>query len=175
MAWQEVETDIGAKVGTVKYSVALKHGGARISVPAPIALKLGWTVATTYKLMVGGGESSGMLRLEPVPNGKIRGRTPPKGGDALTIRLGRWPGLAPRNVDAVSVEPKIEGAVLMVTLPQYARNEPPPPRVGSSATPVASVTVARPGAAVPAKRDVTGPLMGDPKRSVEMVSGTRRS
>lgn len=169
MAWQEVTTDVGAKVGLTKYSVALKHGGARISVPAAITKALGWMNGATFKLMVGGGEMSGMLRLEPVKDGKIVGRKPPLGGGGLIVRLGRWPGLAPRNVDAVSVDSAIDGAALIVTLPQHARNEAPP------AKPPAGVTVKPTGPTIPpaTKRDVSAQFFDDPKRPVQMASGVR--
>lgn len=171
MAWQEVTTDVGAKVGLTKYSVAMKHGGARVSVPAAIVEQLKWSEKATFKLMVGGGEMSGMLRIEPDPKGKIVGRKPPLGGGGLIIRLGRWPGLAPRNVDAVSVESEVDGSALIVTLPQHARNEAPPPR------PVATATIipTTPPAAGPsaAKRDVTAQFFNDPKKPPVMAAGTR--
>lgn len=171
MAWQEVTTDVGAKAGTTKYSVALKHGGARISVPAALVKSLGWKNGTTFKLMVGGGEQSGKLRLEPAKDGKIAGRQPPNGGEGLIIRLGRWQGLAPRDVDAVAVECDVEGSALIVTLPQHARNEAPP------AKPPAGVTMMPAGPSIPTgtKVDVTSRFFDDPKRPVAMASGTRNS
>lgn len=169
MAWQEVTTDVGAKVGVTKYFVALKHGGARISVPAAIVEQLKWTEKTAFKLMVGGGELSGMLRLEPDPKGKIVGRKPPLGGRGLIIRLGRWQGLAPRDVEAVTVDSQVEGSALIVTLPQHARNEAPPPK------PPAGVTVMPKGPQIPtvAKRDVSDQFFNDPKKPPVMASGTR--
>lgn len=169
MAWQEVTTDVGAKVGLTKYSVALKHGGARISVPVAIVAQLKWTEKTTFKLMVGGGELAGMLRLEPDPKGKIVGRKPPLGGGGLIVRLGRWPGLAPRNVDAVSVESQVEGSALIVTLPQHARFEAPPARPPAGVTAMPST----PGIPAAAKRDVSAQFFDDPKKSPVMASGTR--
>jgi hypothetical protein len=170
MAWQEVTTDVGAKVGLTKYSVALKHGGARISVPAAIIKALGWKNGATFKLMVGGGELSGKLRLEPAKDGKIVGRQPPNGGEGLIIRLGRWKGLAPRDVDVVSVEAEVEGSALVVTLPQHARNEAPPPRPTTSATTISSPPSA---GAAPAKRDVSAQFFNDPKPQPAMASGVR--
>lgn len=169
MAWQEVTTDVGAKVGTTKYSVALKHGGARISVPAAVVSELKWTEKMSFKLMVGGGELAGKLRLEPVKDGKIVGRKPPNGGGGLTVRLGRWAGLAPRDVDVVTVESEVDGSALVITLPQHARNEAPP------AKPPAGVTVLPKGPQLPAaaKRDVTGQFFDDPKRPPAMASGVR--
>lgn len=169
MAWQEVTTDVGTKVGLTKYSVALKHGGARISVPAAIVAQLQWTESTGFKLMVGGGELSGMLRLEPDPKGKIVGRKPPLGGGGLIIRLGRWQGLAPRDVEAVTVESRVEGSALIVTLPQHARNEAPPIK------PPAGVTVMPKETGIPsaAKRDVTSQFFDDPKKPPAMASGVR--
>lgn len=169
MAWQEVTTDVGAKVGLTKYSVALKHGGARISVPAAIIKALGWKNGATFKLMVGGGELSGKLRLEPAKDGKIVGRQPPNGGEGLIIRLGRWQGLAPRDVDAVSVESEADGSALVVTLPQHARNEAPPPRPTATATTISSP----PASPTAAKRDVSAQFFDDPKRPVQMASGVR--
>jgi len=177
MAWQEVTTDVGAKVGVTKYSVALKHGGARISVPAAIVEQLKWTEKTAFKLMVGGGELSGMLRLEPDPKGKIVGRKPPLGGRGLIIRLGRWQGLAPRDVEAVTVDSQVEGSALIVTLPQHARNEAPPLRV-SPVIPVqhsAATSSARPASGpTAAKRDVSDQFFNDPKKPpVQAASGVR--
>jgi hypothetical protein len=74
MAWQEVETDVGPKVGRVKYSVALKHGGARISVPKHIVEQLGWKKTATFRLLVGGGDMEGKLRIEPADKGRITGK-----------------------------------------------------------------------------------------------------
>jgi hypothetical protein len=168
MAWQEVTTDVGAKVGVTKYSVALKHGGARISVPAAIVEQLKWTEKTAFKLMVGGGELSGMLRLEPAKDGKIIGRRPPLGKGGLIVRLGRWHGLAPRDVDAVTVESEVDGSALVITLPQHARNEAPPPR--PSASIMSGSAPERPTAA---KRDVTAQFFNDPKKPPVMASGVR--
>ena len=140
MAWQEVETDIGAGVGRPKYSVSYKHGGARLSIPKGTAERLGWTKETRLKLLVGGGESSG--------------------------KLGRWPGLAPRDVDKIAVEIELDGSALVVTLPTHALAVPPAPRqpAGNGAGPTAG------------KRDVSDQFFNDPKRPpVGMTSGTRGS
>lgn len=139
MAWQEVETDVGAKIGRVKYSVALKHGGARISVPKHVLTELGWTKATCFRLMVGAGESDGKLKLEPMTKGRIVSKAPPS-GEGLIIRLGRWTGLAPRDVEAIAVAHEIIGNALVVSLPRHARNEAPPAKPTSGSAPTRDVT-----------------------------------
>lgn len=169
MTWQEVTTDVGAKIGLTKYSVALKHGGARVSVPAAVVDKLGWSESTTFKLLVGSGEASGKLRLQPTKDGKIVGRKPPLGGGGLIIRLGRWPDLAPRDVEAVSVEIEVDGDALVITLPQHARNEAPSARPAPSST----LIPVMPAGAAAAKRDVTSKFFDDPKKPPAMASGTR--
>lgn len=167
MAWQEVETDIGAGVaGRPKYSVHFKHGGARISLPKGIAAELKWDASTRLRLLVGGGESTGKLRLEPTPKGKITGRPAMKGGGML-VRLGRWPALAPRDVDAVVVEIEIDGSALNFTLPAHAQNVAPAPR---QAAPIAGRDAN--GVPVVVKRDVTDKFFNDPKRPA-MASGVR--
>lgn len=127
MAWQEVETDIGDTVGRCKYSVSQKHGGARISVPKALVETLLWKPDTRFKLLVGGGDADGKLRLSPNPSGRITGRLAIKGG-GLLIRLGRFPQLAPRDVDAVVVEYEVDGSSLNITLPTHARAVAPAPR-----------------------------------------------
>lgn len=163
MAWQEVETDIGAKVGRVKYSVALKHGGARISVPKAVIDQLGWKKTTCFKLLVGGGDTEGKLKLEPSDKGRITSKAPPS-GEGFIVRLGRWTSLAPRDVDAVVVEHEVAGNALIVTLPAHAQNAPPAPRPSTSIMG---------GAPTAAKRDVTQQFFNDPKKPPAMASGTR--
>jgi hypothetical protein len=85
MAWQEVDTDVGPKVGRVKYSVALKHGGARISVPKHIVEQLGWKKTATFRLLVGGGDMEGKLRIEP----PTRDASPPGGAPVRPRRQTR--------------------------------------------------------------------------------------
>lgn len=161
MAWQKVETDIGTGVGRCKYSVSIRHGGARISVPKATVEKLGWTKATRLKLLVGGGELAGKLRLEPVDKGAITGRPAVKGG-GLLIRLGRWPALAPRDVDAVVVANEIDQSALIVTLPVHAQAVAPAPRPATAHTGGVG------------KTDVTGRFFNDPPPGkTAMASGTR--
>lgn len=168
MAWQEVQTDVGAKVGRVKYSVALKHGGARISVPKAVADELGWKKTTTFRLLVGGGETDGKLRLEPFDKGRIVAKAPPS-GEGLIIRLGRWPALAPRDVDAVAVEHEVDKGALMVSLPDHARMVQPAAR---PATPASGGRDAN-GVPTAARRDVSHQFFNDPKKPPSMASGTR--
>lgn len=155
MAWQEVETDIGAKIGRCSYSVHLKHGGARVSLPEVVAKELGWTAKTRFKLQVGAGESEGALRVVADAKGKISGKSAPKGG-GLTIRLGRWPSLAPRDVDKVSVEHEVqrEASALVVRLPTHAQAVAPAPRtmVAPTIPPQAN-----------GKVDVSSKFFNDPK------------
>lgn len=155
MAWQEVETDVGEKVGRCSYSVHLKHGGARVSLPDTVATELGWSVKTKFKLQVGAGELDGSLRVVADPKGKISGKAPPNKGQSLTIRLGRWKSLAPRDVDKVYVEhdaDKANGA-LVIRLPTHALAVAPAPRPNPNAN----------GAA---KTDVTSKFFDDPKKPV---------
>lgn len=132
MAWQEVETDIGGTAGRCKYSVSMKHGGARISVPKSLVELLLWTKDTRFKLLVGGGDAEGKLRLNPTPSGKITTRPNLKGGGVL-VRLGRWPTLVARDVDAVAVEYEIDGSALNIILPTHARAVSPAPRPAPTA------------------------------------------
>lgn len=172
MAWQEVETDVGAKAaGRVKYSVAMKHGGARISVPKAVADELRWTKATTFRLLVGGGDTEGKLRLEPSSKGRIKAKASPS-GEALIIRLGRWPTLAPRDVDALAVEHEVAEGALTVTLPDHARMVAPSQRPAVSIMGGAQPARDANGVPVPPKRDVSDRFFNDPKRPA-MASGTR--
>jgi len=174
MAWQEVETDLGPAPGRVKYSVCMKRGGARVSVPKVVVDELGWSAATRFKLLIGAGDLEGKLRLEPKEGGAISGRIAPKGG-GLLIRLGRWPALAPRDVDAIAVGSDVNDDALTIQLPEHARLVPP------AARPAASIMGAAQSArdangvktAPTAKRDVTHRFFDDPKRPVAMASGTR--
>ena len=128
MAWVETQTDIGnVGIGRCKYSVSLKHGGARISLPRSVVEQLKWTNKMRFKLLVGEGEVAGKLRLDVSSEGKITGRIASSGGGML-IRLGRWPKLAPRDVDTVSVDHEISNGSLIVTLPAHALAVAPPPR-----------------------------------------------
>ncbi|MFO1080833.1 MAG: hypothetical protein U1E23_09435 [Reyranellaceae bacterium] len=166
MAWLEVDTDVGAKAaGRAKYSVALKHGGARVSVPKHIVDQLGWKKTATFKLLVGAGEMDGKLRLEPSDGGRIAAKTAPgRGAAGLLVRLGRWPQLAPRDVDAVAVDHEIDKAALVITLPRHAVMAAPPP-------PIPRATVPAPPTA--GKRDVTSQFFNDPKPKAAMTAGTR--
>lgn len=171
MAWQEVETDVGTKAGRVKYSVCMIRGGARVSVPADVVAKLGWTDKTRLRLLVGSADVEGRLRLEPKPGGAIVPRKAPKGG-SLIIRLGRWTQLAPRDVDAIGVDSETHDDALTIRLPDHARMVPPAPRptpAPSNARDANGVQVA-PAAA---KRDVSHQFFNDPKKPPAMASWTR--
>jgi hypothetical protein len=168
MAWVEVSTDVGPKVGRVKYSVALKHGGARISVPKHIVDQLGWKKTTTFRLLAGGGEAEGKLRLEPSEKGAIKvvtgwGKTGTS--ENFIIRLGRWEQLAPRDVKGVTVDHEVDKSALMITLPRHAQMAAPEPRTAAAPAPTAPTA---------AKRDVTSQFFNDPKKPPPaMQSGTR--
>lgn len=161
MAWQEVETDIGDKApGRVKYSVKDRTGPS-ISVPPGILAELRWTAETRFKLQVGAGERDGMLRLVADAKGKIKGKVALKSMGML-IRLGRWPSLAPREVDKLSVDHEVEvnptiGNALIVTLPRHALAVAPKARDY-----------------VAAKVDVTERVAGRDGARFSMASGTRR-
>lgn len=166
MAWQEVEVDLGAGgAGRVKYSVALKRGGARLSVPAALVAQLGWTSDTRFRLLVGSGDLDGKLRLEPKDGGAISARKPtgPKGGQGLIIRLGKWPQLAPRDVDAVKVDSEIHDDALTIRLPEHARAVAPAPRVAAAPVPTERRTVS-----------VNDRFFNDPKKPPAMAAGTRK-
>ena len=169
MAWQEVDVDLGAGgAGRVKYSVALKRGGARISVPAELVAKLGWSDGMRFRLLVGSADLEGKLRIEPKDGGAIAARKPtgPKGGGGLIIRLGRWPQLAPRDVDAVKVDSEIHDDALTIRLPEHARQVVPAPR-----------QVAVPTAIEPTQRrtvSVNDKFFNDPKPRVAMAAGVRK-
>jgi hypothetical protein len=168
MAWQEVQTDVGPKVGRVRYSVAHKHGGARISVPKHVVQELGWKTTTTFRLLVGGGDLAGKLRIEPADKGRITGKTgggPGAKSDTTIIRLGRWEKLAPRDVKGVAVEHEVDKQALVIILPRHAQMATPEPR--PQAAP------AKPTPPTAAKRDVTSQFFNDPKKPVGMQSGTR--
>lgn len=172
MAWQDVETDVGSKLGRCSYSVHLKHGGARVSVPQSIAIELGWGPNTKFKLQVGAGEQDGSLRLVADPAGKIGCKPPPK-GQGLLIRLGRWPGLAPRDVDKVSVDHEAQrsgAGALVVTLPKHATVNTPMPRTSSPTIAPPQRPAGNGGRTV----DVTHRFFDDPKKpQLAPTSGTR--
>lgn len=171
MTWQEVETDIGPKVGRVKYSVTLKHGGARVSVPKHVAEALGWKKDASLKLLVGGGEQEGKLRLEPAANGRLTMRTSVgKASTVFQVRLGRWSALAQRDVDSVAVEHVIDGKALVLALPRHALMVAPTISVGKS---LATVSTENPLGAPNGKVDVSDRFFNDPKKPIGMASGTR--
>jgi len=173
MAWVETETDVGSKFGRCTWSVHLKHGGARVSVPEAVVAELGWSKATKLKLQVGGGDTEGSLRIVADTLGKIICKAPPK-GKGLLIRLGRWPSLAPRDVDKVSVEHEVQKdhGALVIRLPVHAQAVAPAPRT----TPASSVMGGGPTAATQppgTKTSVNDKFFNDPKRPVAMASGVR--
>lgn len=170
MAWQEVKTNLGAGgAGRVKYSVAMKRGGARISVSAALVAQLGWTPDTRFRLLVGSADLEGRLRIEPKDGGAITARLArgPKGtGQGLLIRLGKWPALAPRDVDAVKVDHEIHDDALTIRLPEHARAIAPAPRLAAAPVPIASTerrTVS-----------VNDRFFNDPKKPPSMTAGTRK-
>lgn len=162
MAWVETQTDIdNIGIGRCKYSVSLKHGGARISLPRSVVEQLKWTNKMHFKLLVGEGDVAGKLRLDASAEGRITGRIAPSGGGML-IRLGRWPKLAPRDVDTVSVDHEISNGSLVVTLPAHALAVTPAPRVAPSVAPPPV-----------GKVDVTSKFFDDPKDKTGLRSGVR--
>ena len=73
MSWQDVEVDLGrARKGHVHWSVTLKQGGARITIPNAVTEALGWTQHTALKLQVGSGDEAGSLRIVADGKGPIR-------------------------------------------------------------------------------------------------------
>lgn len=54
----------------------------------------------------------------------------------MLVRLGRWPSLAPRDVDAVAVDYEISAAnALIISLPVHAQAVAPAPRPGPTIAP----------------------------------------
>ena len=149
--------------------------------PAALVAKLGWNEQTRFRLLVGSADLEGKLRIEPKDGGAISGKKPPKGGGSLTLRLGRWPLLAPRDVDAVKVDSEIHDDALTIRLPDHARVAAPAPRPGTAPA-LASVSgsVVRDANGVPlpprpaAKVSVNDRFFNDPKPRAAMASGTRK-
>jgi hypothetical protein len=200
VAFQEVEVELGGQdLSRCKYSVHLKHGGARVSVPAALTEKLGWGTSTRLRLLVGSGDMEGILRLEAVAVGKITCRPALKSG-GLLIRLGRFKGLPERPVEGLRVDTEIGGDAknlhsnvtwMQLKIPDHARLVAPMPRqtanLGGGHQPTRDAGEKRPpnqaGGGMPverlpptyngSRRDVTERIAGKDGNRIGMASGTR--
>jgi len=188
MAWQDVEVDLGgSRRGRVLWSVTLKQGGARITVPNAVLEVLGWTQHAALKLQVGSGEQSASIRLVADSKGPIRATKPYANAKSLQYRLGIWQGM-PRDQEQVAVRHEALDGTLVLHLPAVVKATtqaaaktiaPPPPADrdntrGKAARPVASIMSGPPPQRpVTGKIDVTSKSFDDPKRPVQMASGVR--
>lgn len=202
MSWQDVETDVGtSRIGRCHWSVTMDNGGGRLSAPKTVTDELGWTSTTALKLQVGTGDEAGSLRLVADTAGQITPVKPHPNAKCLQIRVGRWPGMAKHDQRQTVIRHEVQAhaRALILHLPRAQDQAPQPAARPAAATPAAPVLPAAPVApsaasarATPAptaatsimatptphrpvsgKVDVTARLMGDPKRSVQMASGTR--
>lgn len=170
MAWQEVEVDLGgSRKGRCLWSIKVKHGGARLTVPMDLANKLGWAATTTLSLQVGTGNDAGMLRLIEHPNGSIRAMKPYANAKSLQYRLGFWQGLPRQDQEQVAIRHEVlDGALVL---------HPPAPAEKAAVRlprPTASImSEPPPQRPVGGKIDVTSKFFDDPKRPVQMASGVR--
>lgn len=135
MSWQEVTPVIGGTAGTMKrlvrYRVSKKFGAA-VTVPASVAVELGWKKGDRLSLFIGGGDHAGKLRLALARAGLLTLR-PTRGEDTYQVNLGRVPQLPDREVDRLVVEHQVETSSLIIRLPAHAQSiAPPPPTRGPS-------------------------------------------
>ncbi len=194
MAWQEVTPDLGgSRKGRCLWSIKVKYGGARLTVPVDIASKLGWTASTALSLQVGTGNDAGMLRLIEHPNGAIRAMKPYANAKSLQYRLGFWNGLPRQDQEQSAMRSDIYGGALILHPPVVAQKVgepinvraavPPPPADTDNARGQPLKPAPRPSTSImsgppperptAAKRDVTAQFFDDPKRPVQMASGVR--
>ena len=188
MAWQEVTPDLGvSRRGRCLWSIKVKHGGARLTVPMDVASKLRWTATTALSLQVGTGNDAGSLRLIEHPNGPIRAMKPYAGAKSLQYRLGFWHGLLREDQDQSAIRSVIDGDALILHPPGLAHATVQPatakPAAPDAVATLASLPKPRPSTSImsgppperptAAKRDVTAQFFDDPKRPVQMASGTR--
>ena len=188
MAWQEMEVDLGgSRKGRCLWSIKVKHGGARLTVPMDLANKLGWAATTTLSLQVGTGNDAGMLRLIEHPNGAIRAMKPYANAKSLQYRLGFWQGLPRQDQEQSAIRSDIDGDALILHPPVVAQKVAEPatvkPATSDAVATLGSLPKPRPAASImagppperptAAKRDVTAQFFDDPKRPVQMASGTR--
>ena len=187
MAWQDVEVDLGrARKGRVHWSVTLRQGGARITVPNSIIEVLGWTHHTSLKLQVGSGDKAGSLRIVADSKGPIRATKPYANAKSLQYRLGIWQSM-PKDQEQVAIRHEVLDAALVLHLPAVARPATQKtagmpaaptelaPRAQPATTARAASVMSGPAPERPtaAKRDVTHQFFDDPKRPVQMASGVR--
>lgn len=187
MAWQDVEVDLGGgRKGRVLWSVTVKQGGARITVPNAIIDALGWTQHTPLKLQVGTGDNSGTIRIAVDSKGPIHSTKPYANAKSLQFRLGLWQGM-PRDHEQVAIPHEVLGGALILHLPaapaRVAQTEAAKPvvtvaePVAVAATPVRAASImSGPPPVKPAatgKIDVTSRFFDDPKKPPAMASGVR--
>jgi len=187
MAWQDVEVDLGgSRRGRVQWSVTVKQGGARITVPMDVIKVMGWTATTALKLQVGTGDNAGSIRLATDPKGPIHATKPYANAKSLQYRLGIWPGM-PEDQDRGAIRHEVLDGALVLHLPAttqraaapVAVKADTPAAVGAPASqpqsrPAGSIMSGPPPQrAVTGKIDVTSKFFDDPKRPVQMASGVR--
>lgn len=198
MAWQDVEVDLGgSRRGRVQWSVTVKQGGARITVPMDVIKVMGWTATTALKLQVGTGDNAGSIRLATDPKGPIHATKPYANAKSLQFRLGFWEGLVRQDQQQVAIRFEFEGVALVLHPPAVAHatvQAAPAPATAKAAIPpppadtdntrgqpaklqprpsVSIMTGPPPERPTAAKRDVTHQFFDDPKRPVQMASGVR--
>lgn len=182
MSWQDVEVDLGrARKGRVHWSVRLKQGGARITVPNAVIEVLGWTHHTALKLQIGTGDRAGSLRIVADSKGPIRAIKPYPNAKGLQYRLGLWQGMPQQDQPQIAIRHEVLDGALVLHLPAPAVKAavPSPPAEtensrGQPARSTASImTGPPPERPAAAKRDVTSRFFDDPKRPVQMASGAR--
>ncbi len=119
MAWQEV-TPV-AKSNSVKRGVRFSISerlGVIVSISVAVQQSLGWKGKQQLKVFVGGGESSGKLRLAPDPLGVVAATAIAKGG--LKCMLLRVPGLSEAPLKRQLCAFEVDGKALIVILPEAA-------------------------------------------------------
>ena len=170
MAWQDVEVDLGrARKGRVHWSVTLKQGGARITIPNAVTEVLGWTHHTSLKLQVGSGDKAGSLRIVADSKGPIRATKPYANAKSLQYRLGIWQGMPKQDQEQVAIRHEVLDGALVLHPPAPAERAAVQP-----ARPTDSIMSGPPPQRpLGGKIDVTSRFFDDPKRPVQMASGVR--
>lgn len=187
MSWLDVEVDLGgSRRGRVQWSVTLKQGGARITVPNTIIEALGWTQQTALKLQIGAGDKAGSLRIVADSKGPLRATKPYANAKSLQYRLGIWQGM-PEDQDQIAIRHEVLDGALVLHLPTVAHSTvqtavstvtkpiPLAPRPQPATTPRPASIMADPPPERPAARkvDVTSRFVNDPKPQPAMASGVR--
>lgn len=154
MAWVELAPPAPSAFGKpVSITiVGRREGGsgashAQISVKRALLEELGWNADGAFRVMLGGAELEGFLRIEADPKGAFAGKKSRVAG-SLHMRLGRLAGMPNQRTKASGCSYEIVSGALVVRLPW---GKP-------AAAKVAPAVVTGPRV-----RDVTSSLMGDPQ------------